>query len=323
MVPNGSWGESNAGLVIGQHEALLIDTLWDPPKTRLMLKAMRTQLGKARLNTVVNTHADGDHFWGNECVSNADIITSENALAEMEHHKPKSMRAFAAVGRMLSRMPGRDLRKAGHYFQTMCAPYDFASVTHTPAKRGFSGSMDLSIGGRDVRLIEVGPAHTSGDLIVHIPDAKTLFAADILFIGSTPVMWAGPVENWLSALDMVLDMDVDVIIPGHGPVTGKDGVRAVRDYWNFTVEAARKRFDTGTQPERAAFEITRSETFRKSGYQTWDSPERMMTNVHLLYRHWSGKTAAMGIPAKVNLMRKQAVLAHAMTDACPGVMRKT
>ena len=59
MVPNGSWGESNAGLVTGKGESLLIDTLWDPAKTHTMLKAMQPQLDDAPLTTLVNTHADG------------------------------------------------------------------------------------------------------------------------------------------------------------------------------------------------------------------------------------------------------------------------
>ena len=57
--------------------------------------------------------------------------------------------------------------------------------------------------------------------MIHVPDTKTLYAGDILFIGSTPVMWAGPVKNWLNALDLILDLDVDVIVPGHGPIIGK------------------------------------------------------------------------------------------------------
>jgi len=44
-------------------------------------------------------------------------------------------------------------------------------------------------------------------------------------------MWAGPVENWLAALDQILEMDVETIIPGHGPITDKNGVQQVKAYW--------------------------------------------------------------------------------------------
>ena len=69
LVPNGFWGESNRGLVIGQRGSLLIDTQWDIPKTRLTLDKMRRFTDAAPIKLQVNTHADGDHCWGNELPS--------------------------------------------------------------------------------------------------------------------------------------------------------------------------------------------------------------------------------------------------------------
>lgn len=320
MVPNGSWGESNAGLVVGAGASLLIDTLWDVPKTQAMLDAMGPQVEGAPLTTLVNTHADGDHFWGNQLLDGVDSLTTARARAEMAHHRPGAMLAFERLGRFLCLLPGKNQRATGHYFQAMCAPYDYASVTHTPAAQEFAGSHDLDIGGRQVRLIEVGPAHTQGDLLVHVPDAKTLFAADILFIGSTPVMWAGPVTNWLKALDMILDMDVETIIPGHGPVTDKDGVAQVKAYWEFARQAARNCYDAGMKPVHAAASIVSSEAFQAQPWASWDSPERMMTNVHLLYREFTGNSAPLSLFEKINVMRHQAILADKMPAARPLAM---
>jgi cyclase len=322
MVPNGSWGESNTGLVVGEDTALLIDTLWDVPKTETMLDAMQSVLDGVPLETVVNTHADGDHFWGNQLLADADSITSEGALEEMRHHRPGAMLAFERLGRVLANMPFGKLRAAGRYFQAMCAPYDFASVTHTPAKRSFSDALDLDIGGRLVRLIEVGPAHTQGDLIVHVPDAGIVFAADVLFVGVTPVMWAGPLANWLDALDLILSLDADVIIPGHGPVTDKSGVRLVRAYWKFVSTAVRERFEAGAPASEAAYDIVTSAVFGEQPFASWDSPERIMTNVHMLYREFAGKTAPMGLAKKIRLMARQAALADALPGASPAVMHR-
>jgi cyclase len=322
MVPNGSWGEANAGLVVGEDVALLIDTLWDVPKTKAMLDAMQRVLDGVPLGMLVNTHADGDHFWGNQLLTGIDSITSEEALEEMAHHRPRAMLAFKWLGRVLARLPGRKRRAAGRYFQAMCAPYNFASVTYTPAKRSFSDTLDLDVGGRLVRLIDVGPAHTQGDLIVHVPDARVVFAADILFVGSTPVMWAGPLANWLKALDLLLALDVDAIVPGHGPVTDKGGVRLVRAYWKFVADAARDSFEAGSPAVEAAHDIVTSAAFGEQPFASWDSPERMMTNVHMLYREFAGRTAPMGVAAKIILMARQAVLAEALPDASPAVMHQ-
>ena len=93
-----------------------------------------------------------------------------------------------------------------------------------------------------MRLIQVGPAHTPGDSIVHVPDARLLYAGDVLFIGGTPIVWTGPVERWIAACDLMLDLDVDAIVPGHGPVGGKPDVATMREYLLFVEAEARKRF---------------------------------------------------------------------------------
>lgn len=321
LVPNGSWGEANAGLVTGGGASLLIDTLWDLRQTRAMLAAMAPILAEAPLATLVNTHADGDHFWGNELVAGVDSVTSDASRAEMAHTRPGAMLAFERLGKTLTALPHTAARKVGHYFKAMCAPYAFAEVTHTPATLTFSGELELDIGGRAVRLIEVGPAHTEGDLMVHVPDARVLYTGDVLFVGSTPVMWAGPVENWLRALDRILALDVDVIVPGHGPITDKEGVRLMRRYWHFVIAEARCRLAEDATPMAAARAIVMSPAFRAQPFAQWDSPERIVTNVHLLYRHWRGKAAPLSVPAKLNILRKQALLAHELFGAEPASMR--
>lgn len=322
MVPNGSWGESNSGLIVGEGQSLLVDTLWDVNHTQTMLDGMQPILRTSPLHTLVNTHADGDHFWGNQLIEDHVItITSQAARDEMDHHKPRSMIAFAGLGKYLRQMPFTRTRRVGHWFETLCMPYEFGPVVHTPASETFSGTVWKDVGGRRLQLIEVGPAHTKGDLMVYVPDAKTLFAGDILFIGSTPVMWAGPVENWIKALDLILDLDVVTIVPGHGPLTDKDGVRTVKAYWEYVTGAARKCFDNGTTPVKAAHEIVTSQEFCNYQFSNWDSPERMMTNVHLLYRQFKGKKSGLSVLAKIRLMRKQALLAHKLPHARPAVMR--
>ena len=163
MVPNGSWGESNAGLIVGNGASLLVDTLWDIKYTRAMLDAMRCLTAAAPLKYVVNTHGDGDHFWGNQLVKDAEIITSQPALEEMRRLDPKSMALLRRVGKALSKIKVLGTEKAGHWLQNMVAPYDFQSVTPTPATRTFEGELMLNVGGREVQLIQVGPAHTQGE----------------------------------------------------------------------------------------------------------------------------------------------------------------
>jgi cyclase len=322
MVPNGSWGEANAGLVVGDGESLLIDTLWDVKCTSEMLEAMTPFTSNAPIRTVVNTHADGDHFWGNQLVSDADIITSQASYKEMLGVQPKSLILLGRVGQALRLLPFGDNAKVGHWFQAMVAPYDFGEVIHTPAKRTFEGQMSLSVGGRQVDLIEVGPAHTLGDLMAYVPETRVLFSGDILFIRSTPVMWAGPVENWLTALDRILAMDVRTIVPGHGPLTDKDGVSAVRHYWTYVVEKMGQCFQQGMSEVEAARDVVLSDEYAQQPFADWNSPERIMTNTHTLYRQWNGRSDHPKVPELLKIMRRQALLAHQLPDAQPQVMRR-
>ncbi len=322
MVPNGSWGESNAGLIVGDGEALLVDTLWDVKYTRAMLEAMRPLTHDAPIRTVVNTHADGDHWWGNQLLPEAAIYTSRASFDELLSVQPRSMLLLGRVGRMLSAVGAFGAGQVGHWFQNMVAPYDFQEVTPTLPSITFSGEITLDAGGREVQLIEVGPAHTHGDLMVYVPDAKILFSADVLFINSTPVMWAGPVDNWLSALDRILGMDVDIIVPGHGPITDKDGVEQVKGYWEYVKAEVAQRFAAGLSAKDAAHDIVLSDDFARRPFSSWNSPERMMTNVHTMYRHLSGRTDHPKVPELMNIMRKQALLAHQLPEAQPAVMRK-
>src|SRR3954470_4680055 len=74
LQPDGSWGYSNAGLIAGDGDSLLVDTLFDLKLTRAMLDSMRPVTDAAPIATVVNTHANGDHCYGNQLVSDARII---------------------------------------------------------------------------------------------------------------------------------------------------------------------------------------------------------------------------------------------------------
>ena len=321
MVPNGSWGESNAGLIVGEGESLLVDTLWDVKFTRAMLNAMHSLTNAAPINYVVNTHADGDHWWGNQLVSESEIIASQASYDELLSVHPKTMILLGKVGKALSTIKLFGAHKVGNWFQNMVAPYDFQEVTLTLPNRVFKGELTLSVGGRQVLLIQVGPAHTQGDVMVYVPDAKTLYCADILFIESTPVMWAGPVENWIAVLDRILDMDVDVIVPGHGPITDKNGIQQVKAYWEYITPQVRQCYEAGLSAKGAAYDIALSDGFAQMPFASWNSPERIMTNVNIMYRHLRGQTKHPKITELLNLLRKQALLAYQMPDAEPAVMR--
>lgn len=276
LQPNGGWGWSNAGLIVDGDESLLVDTLFDAALTREMLAAMADASGVAaeQIGTVVNTHANGDHTHGNGLCSRAEVIASDASAREMEAFTPEMMQGFMAASDSMG--------ETGRYLQHCFGAFDFADVSEKLPTRTFSGQLDLRVGDKEIELIEVGPAHTRGDVLVHVPADRTVFTGDILFIDGTPLMWAGPVGNWLAACDRIIAMDAEVIVPGHGPLTDVAGVRRMRGYLEYITIEARKRFDAGLALRDAIHDIALAD------YDSWIDAERIAINVDTLYREFLG-----------------------------------
>jgi glyoxylase-like metal-dependent hydrolase (beta-lactamase superfamily II) len=286
LQPNGELGESNSGLVAGDGAALLIDTLWDLRLTQAMLDELALACDQP-ITTLFNTHSDGDHCWGNELVEDTEIVATGAAAAMMTELMPGMLnrlnfasRAGRAIGSMplpvvgtlkLRGVPRVPLR----FLSSMLEPYDFSGINLTLPTRTFEGRLDLDIGGRKVELIEVGPAHTAGDAIAWVPDAKVCFAADILFVGGTPIMWAGPVDSWIEALDTALGLGAETYVPGHGPISTATEVELMRDYFAWVRDEGVPRMRRGASPAHAAREMLISNDFDSLPWGGWDDPARL------------------------------------------------
>jgi cyclase len=229
------------------------------------------------IDTLVNTHANGDHTYGNQLVEGAQIVASQACRDEMEMRPPEAF---------ISRV--RDWQSLGEggrlMYELMGSKFDFEGIVNVLPTRTFEHELTLSVGDKRVELINVGPAHTKGDVLVHVPDDHTVFTGDIVFAEGHPVMWAGPVDNWIAALERILGWDVETVVPGHGPAGGKDAVRAMHDYLTTLRDAARARFDAGLDWVAASKEIV------VDHFPHWLDRERVFINVNTLYREFSGET---------------------------------
>lgn len=306
LQPSGTWGYSNAGLIIDGDQSLLVDTLFDERLTAEMLDAIKasTRLGAGDITYLVNTHANGDHTFGNRLVTRARLIATEAGAHEMEHDAPPDLLAS-----IMANAP--EMGALGDYLIRIFGPFDFAGVKLRLPDETFAGDRTQMVGNKRVELIQVGPAHTAGDLLVHVPADKVLYTGDILFVEGTPIMWAGPVRNWIAACDRMLAMDVDAIVPGHGPVTDKAGVRAMRAYLAYVEAEARKRHAAGLDAWEAAQDIALAE------FGAWEDPERIAVTVDTIYREIDGDTSPRDI---LGLFGKMAQLhaAHERQGVCAG-----
>jgi len=271
LQPDGGWGWSNAGLVTADATSLLVDTLFDLTLTRDMLAAMQPVTDRSPIGQAFNTHGNGDHWFGNALLPDGiPIVASAGAIEDMR------AAPAAAVNLLFNEL---DLGPEFEAFaEHAMRRFDFASVTERLPTESFEGRHELRVGDRGVHLIELGPAHTHGDAIVYVPDTNVVFTGDLLFIEGTPIIWAGPVANWLRACEEIIRLGARVIVPGHGPVTDESGVRDVQRYLMYVRDQAAQRFEAGMDETAAADDIDLSD------FRDWGDPERIAVNVATIYR---------------------------------------
>jgi cyclase len=254
---------------------LLIDTLFDLSLTEEMLRTMRDAVpAAARIDTLVNTHANGDHCYGNQLVGDAVMVASERTAQEMTELPP------AAMAALVSQAP--QMGELGEFFLRCFGSFDFDGIELVLPQQTFSGEQTIRVGDRELTLIEVGPAHTRGDTLVHAAAERVLFTGDILFSGAHPIAWAGPVSNWIAACDRIIALAPQAIVPGHGPPSELAAVRELKAYFEYLYDEARRRHGEGMTPLQAARSLSLDR------WADWGERERLVVNLANIYAELDG-----------------------------------
>ncbi len=254
---------SNAGLIVGPEGCIVIDALFAPSMTRAFRQEIARVTDKP-VRLLINTHHHVDHSLGNAMFPEAQIVSHANARREQQ-------RVGTSVFELLRpRVPELVAEAEG--------------IEPRLSDLTFEGELTLHLGGRTVRLLHLGTAHTIGDALVLLPKERLLFAGDVAFHYVTPLAFEGHVGHWVEVCDQVDALDVETVVPGHGPVGGKGELREMRGYLHSIREQARAAFDAGRSEEEAASGIDLGPDL--SG---WAEPERLALNVGRLYQEFRGE----------------------------------
>jgi glyoxylase-like metal-dependent hydrolase (beta-lactamase superfamily II) len=264
-------GWSNSGFV-ARGGGLVVDTLYDLNLTRQMI-GLYAGVHPDPARTLVNTHHNGDHCWGNQLFPDARII-AHRGCAERFHEFPP---AQAETIRTMSDPP-ENLRRLQEEF----SPFDFSGIVLTAPTDVIDGDTTIELDGITAELLYVGPAHTEGDVIVHLPAEHVVFAGDVFFHRCTPIGWEGSTQRWIDALARIEALEPVAVVPGHGPVCGVDGVREMREYLEYVRREAAEHWRAGRAPLDAAKRI------ELGPYAKWTDPARLAANVHRVYRECEG-----------------------------------
>lgn len=273
LVPIGTWGQVNAGFVKSGTHGLLIDTLLTLPHARAMLEELRALAPGTEIETVVNTHCHGDHIWGNQLFADATIISTKTALDEINGEAGPAQLAELVEHARLG-----ELGQVGDWLVSTFGTYDFGGIEVVAPGRTFSGEFELAVGEVEVRLIEVGPAHTLGDLIVYLPEERIAFLGDVVNIGGHAVIWKGALSDSIRACDRILDLALDTVVVGHGPIGDKTDVERFRSYLVYLDEQARLRYEAGLSLADAMADIPLSD------FSDLYEPERLAITIGAAYR---------------------------------------
>jgi glyoxylase-like metal-dependent hydrolase (beta-lactamase superfamily II) len=266
-------GCSNSGLV-NRAGGLVVDTFWDLPHTRDLI-ATYARVAPARARRVVNTHHNGDHCWGNQLFAGAEIIGHRVCAESFALESPAMLQALrgqtASSDAALAWLAGR------------LADWDFAGIELTPPTTFVDERLELHLDGIAVHLLYVGPAHTGGDVIVHLPEQRIVFTGDVLFRLCTPIGWAGTYAKWIEALDRIVALAPEIVVPGHGPLCGVEGPREMKAYLQYVRAESERFFAAGIKALDAAKRMD------LGPYAGWTEPERLFFNVERAYRELRGE----------------------------------
>jgi glyoxylase-like metal-dependent hydrolase (beta-lactamase superfamily II) len=117
--------------------------------------------------------------------------------------------------------------------------------------------------------------------MAYLPQQKILFAGDVGFFWVAPYANNSYITKWIETCDKIAGWDVDVIVPGHGPIGGKKELAEMGEYFRLLMREAKTRFDAGMSPGQAAAEI------RLGKFDNWIGPQQIVMNVVRLYHHFN------------------------------------
>jgi cyclase len=278
--------DANSGL-INLGGGVVVDTQSDLAHARRMIELFG-KVWPGMPERVINTNEDGDHVWGNQLFEGAEIVAHRTVPERMKRvADPKeSQRLLERADRFLSRLMLRAIHPGVLAIaRQLRQDYDFTGVRLTLPTTVFDEKLVLDLGGTEVHLIYVGPCHQVGDTIVHVPSERVVFAGDVIFSRCTPMGGTGTYEKWLKTLDLIIWLDPDVIVPGHGPLCGIEGAMDMKAYLEYVIDESRRCRTQGLTALQASKRID------LGPYGAWRSPARLYLNVVRAYRELGNEPA--------------------------------
>ncbi|RJR32713.1 MAG: MBL fold metallo-hydrolase [Deltaproteobacteria bacterium] len=217
--PKTSFG-ANAGIIIGKDYLVAVDSLISAKEGKRFIKDIK-KVSKKPVKFLINTHYHLDHSLGNSEFAKlgAVIIAHANDQENMQKAGEGMLQYAKQWG-----LSDQDLKGTKLAYPTLT----------------FGDRLTLDLGNNKIEVLFIGPSHTTGSVLVFVPKEKVLFTGDILFTDFHPFLGEANIEGWIKVLDQIMAMDVEKIIPGHGPVSSKKDVADLKNYLSVFDQKAKE-----------------------------------------------------------------------------------
>lgn len=222
---------SSAGVIIGEREVILVDSLTNAVMTEHLLAELARVTDKP-IRYLINTHEHADHVYTNHLFPQATAIVSHRGRAQTQANQ---------------RVQGEHTALFTKYF----ADVDFSGGGYTPQAMSFGGSLCLYQGEREVRVLELGPGHSESDVVVHLPAEKIVFCGDVFVNGMPPLPGEGRVTQTIANYRAIEALEADLYVAGHGEPGTLADVRAQRIQLEGHFAHARDCFEQGLSYDEA------------------------------------------------------------------------
>ena len=262
----------NAGIVDLGDETLVFDAFLTRAAATELRAAAEELTGRAP-RYLVNSHAHGDHVWGNGAfLPEASILSSRDTAAMMMAEGRASIDREDLVEE-LARFEKLHQEAADEAVRLSIAAdlhsrrwlLEELPLLIAPPTVTFENRVRIRGTKRTVSVVAVAKAHTAGDVYVHCPEEGVVFLGDLGFFADFPAYIApqGNAAAWSSILRDFESLDVEQFVPGHGPIGGAQDLRIQRAFLDVVVDVASKVAEAGGTVEDAV------ERMRRTDYSRW------------------------------------------------------
>ena len=251
----------NVGIILLHNSVAAVDAQY--PVSGLDFRRSISSVTEKRVRYLLLTHSHGDHVFGNQAFEDCEII-AQRLLKERMEANLKADWSPKGLEKMLE-----DTRKNRPEQAPLLKGLRIVLPTKT-----FEERYSLGEGVELLHLI----GHTADSSVVYVGDDKTLFSGDLIFAGQFP--WGGDPtadpDRWIESFKKILAMDIDTIVPGHGPLCGKEEVEKYLEFFEGVRREMRRLISEGASVEKAV---------EYGGYPSFYPPRRPQWRGDTL-RHW-------------------------------------